>query len=237
MIKTGKLRLTLKKEQIKRAAEKYHFSEKDRKELEKWAVYMEKVMEQGASWWIWEEEAGKERIPKKWQESSEGLENRQVLAAVITLGKGVDELQEECHAKEDYSGSYQVECLAGEYLLEAYELFQHICENEYGRQVKQFLFCGTKNFPLEDMKKALAFFEKEKIPVTCNDYSVLSPRKSVVFLAVLGKDKEDKCGHICDSCQLANCPNRVKKEEKKPLPYGYERILGKRGNEIYKRGS
>lgn len=67
-----------------------------------------------------------------------GKEDR--LAASMTLGKGVDELQEKLQEQDMLLESYMVETLAGEALMEAYSRFHAEIHRRTGWFVKQMSF-------------------------------------------------------------------------------------------------
>ena len=67
------------------------------------------------------------------------------LAASMTLGKGVDELQEKLQKQDMLLESYMVETLAGEALMEAYSRFHAEIHRRTGWFVKQMSFLGSSS--------------------------------------------------------------------------------------------
>lgn len=77
-------------------------------------------------------------------------------AVVITLGAGVDKLQDEFSAGGLFSESYMVEALASELLLTAYELFNKRFEKVEKLHVARYWFPGsTEEYSLELMAQIL----------------------------------------------------------------------------------
>ena len=70
------------------------------------------------------------------------------LAASMTLGKGVDELQEKLQKQDMLLESYMVETLAGEALMEAYSRFHAEIHRRTGWFVKQMSFLGSSSEPI-----------------------------------------------------------------------------------------
>ena len=73
------------------------------------------------------------------------------LAASMTLGKGVDELQEKLQKQDMLLESYMVETLAGEALMEAYSRFHAEIHRRTGWFVKQMSFLGSSSEPIEQL--------------------------------------------------------------------------------------
>lgn len=179
-----------------------------------------------------------------------GKEDR--LAASMTLGKGVDELQEKLQEQDMLLESYMVETLAGEALMEAYSRFHAEIHRRTGWFVKQMSFLGSSSEPIEQLPALLKMLDCNgqytASYITCNESLCLIPKKSVVFWAELTKEGV-RCAGVCDSCENVQCENRIpdnpdnqEAAEKtegvvesirwpdlfgRPLPYGYNRIFGR----------
>ena len=158
------------------------------------------------------------------------------LCVAMTLGEGVDALQEHLSEEGELTRCYMAEALGNELLLEAYASFHQWVEKSQGRGVhvaRYHFYGGEEALPLEKMREAL--MELGQDAVTCNDCFCLRPKKSVVFVAELTADPAVACQGICVGCDRKDCPNRVEKSEEAAirwpdlpmgaLPYGYARIL------------
>lgn len=67
------------------------------------------------------------------------------------------------------------------------------------------LFPGGE-LPLESMEKIFRNVSQEEVHY--NQCYVLSPKKSVAYLAMLTRNKDEICAGICASCARMDCPNR-----------------------------
>lgn len=156
--------------------------------------------------------------------------------AVISLGKGVDELQEIFAQQELLAEMYMVEALSSELLLEAYVAFNLAIAEETRYHVARYHFLGSEEaYPIEGLPTLL---EELGLPVRCNEACCLIPKKSVAFVAELTEDETVQCRGICTGCDSKNCPNRMTGKKNVfsmiadmtdvPLSYGYSRIFGRR---------
>ena len=151
----------------------------------------------------------------------------------MTLGQGVDTLQEHYLSLGLLSECYMVEVLASELLLQGYKAYNRLVAEETSYHVKRYLYLGSgKNYPIEGLKELL---ERLEVPVTCNDAYCMIPKKSVAFVAELTEDTNTRCQGICVGCRSRNCPNRMEESidigritadmTGVPLNYGYSRIF------------
>lgn len=150
----------------------------------------------------------------------------------VTLGVGIDRLQERCSDSGDMSGAYMLECLGSVLLQKAYDIVDELLLENTGLYVQRYVFPGDGELPLSDNGRILRRIREagdareagrssdsvrvgkstgeERNPnspaVFCNELYVLMPQKSVVFVAVLGADRTDR--HLCDTCPSLTCPNR-----------------------------
>lgn len=157
--------------------------------------------------------------------------------AAITLGEGIDRLQEEYMEAELLSACYRVETLAGELLLRAYPAYNRRAALQLGLHVARLHFPGSEEaYPVSMLPEILKRLE---MPVSCNAAFCMLPKKSVVFVAELTEDASVNCPGICLGCRSAgDCPNRADDAAHSlrlsadltgiPLNYGYTRIFGKR---------
>lgn len=142
---------------------------------------------------------------------------------VMTLGKGIDALQESCDKKGRLSESYVIEILSGEILMQAYEAYNLWMAENMSYYVVRYYFLGSDEaYPMELLPELL---KELSCPVSYNEGYCMIPKKSAAFYALLTKEKAVRCQGICTACERKDCPGRTK--ESRPLPYGYARILGK----------
>lgn len=121
---------------------------------------------------------------------------------IATLGSGPDRLQDGYAAKGMLTESYMAECICMELLRKACGELNEKIREKYGLFVEKMLFPGSE-LPLEAMEGIFA--QAGQTAVSYNPCFVLSPKKSVVYLAQLGNRA---CGEPCDSCSNKGCPNR-----------------------------
>ncbi|MDE6014284.1 MAG: hypothetical protein K2H41_01095 [Acetatifactor sp.] len=207
---------------IKKVCEKFHYEEINLSELQAVAGEMLPVMRSEAFWevcapWTWD-------CGEKTDAVYEGV--------VMTLGKGLDCLQESYHKKGMLTESYMLEALASELLLHGYKAYNRHVREAGGWHVARYHFPGSeKSLPLEMLPDMLSRFS---VQVSCNRAFCIMPKKSVVFLAELTQDETVRCEGICVGCGNVRCSNRMEEDAQMerimtdiPLTYGYQRIFGK----------
>lgn len=122
----------------------------------------------------------------------------------VTLGKGVDELQELYSSRGAVMEAYMIECLAMELLGSAYcQLAEEFWKSEQ-KWLDEFRFFGDA-LPFEEMPMAV---KRLQMGISCNEVLALRPTKSVVFQATLKKTKGNGHGMICKFCRNVSCPIR-----------------------------
>lgn len=153
-------------------------------------------------------------------------------AVCITLGSGMDDLQENYLAEGCLSEGYMAEALASELLLRAYPRWNREVKRLYGEKVRRYHFLGSEpELPLSGLPELLAALD---VPVTCNAAYCMIPKKSVAFYAelVTAQDGEQiVCEGICMGCGNRACPNRMERPDRQMhadhvFTYGYQRIFG-----------
>ena len=154
----------------------------------------------------------------------------------MTLGSGIDGLQEKYHQKGMLSESYMLEVLAWELLIQAYRAYNRYVGEHTKWHVARYHFPGSEEeFPLTKLSRILQGFSEK---ISCNNAFCLLPKKSVVFVAELTQNQKIQCESICAGCSNNHCPNRMEDASKVgqtiakttdlPLTYGYSRIFGKK---------
>ena len=152
---------------------------------------------------------------------------------VMTLGYGIDQLQESCNDRGGLLKSYMMEALASEILLKSYHAYEQFLRKKTGWHIARYHFPGYEEaFPLELLPDLLRAYAPR---ITCNSAFCMSPSKSVVFLSELTQEGRHG-GSICLGCTNNHCPYRVtdvtsgkrQAQEKQDLPltYGYSTIFG-----------
>ena len=205
---------------------KFHYDEIQALEFQAVAEEMLPLMREEAFW--------ERRVSfgeKKHQSEAYSVIHEQV---VMSLGNGVDCLQERYSERELLSQSYMIEVLASELLLQGYAAYNHYIKENTDWHVARYYFLGSdEDFPLEMLPDLL----KELTPlITCNSAFCMLPKKSVAFIAELTQDDDIQCRGICVGCNNANCSYRVTDDVMPqerltvmtdiPLTYGYSRIFG-----------
>ena len=182
---------------IKKVCEKFHYEEINLSELQAVAGEMLPLMRREAFWevctpWIWD-------CGEKTDAVYEGV--------VMTLGKGLDCLQESYHKKGMLTESYMLEALASELLLHGYKAYNHHVRETGGWHVARYHFLGSEEaLPLELLPELL---QESAGQIVCNAAFCLIPKKSVVFVSELTQDSKVQCESICVGCHNLHCPNRT----------------------------
>lgn len=227
------LEIQLNEENLKRLLHRYHFKESDFAQLSALSRVLQSLI-QPRAYYIWK----REEAPVSYEDYA---------VVFLSLGNGVDALQEICLEKEAVTEGYMIECLASELLFMAYQECVRQLQAERGKWAEKIDFLGD-TYPLELMEKL--YMDFEGIPITFNAQYVLQPKKSVVFLLPMipmQEGRENASCHICQNCKNTSCILRdetvtesAQAEEEisfgRKLPfstaintYGYQRIFGKKG--------
>lgn len=205
---------------------KYHYNETKALEIQVVAEEMLPLIREEAFW--------ERRLfsgENKHQSETRSVIHEQV---VMSLGNGVDCLQERYSERELLSQSYMIEVLASELLLQGYAAYNLYIRKNTDWHVARYHFLGSEeDFPLEMLPDLL----KELTPlIICNSAFCMLPKKSVAFIAELTQDDKVHCRGICVGCNNVNCSNRTTDDAMAgkrlsamtdiPLTYGYSRIFG-----------
>jgi hypothetical protein len=144
------------------------------------------------------------------------------ISAVITLGEGIDRLQEEYTLKGMLSESYMAEVISGEILMASYMVLNRLIYTKTGLYVKRYIFPGsTPECSVEEVERLV---EDCGLNVSINSSFCMIPKKSVAFYALLTDDDRAVCEGICMGCNRTDCPNRAGEEA---FNYGFARIFGR----------
>lgn len=208
---------------LKKVREKYHFSEEQAPQMQTVAEEMLPKMWEEAFWIRQESFLKNERQS---QDTDAAYEN-----VAISLGYGVDLLQESYSEKGLLLESYMVEVLAGELLMQGYDAYNRYVMEHTPYHVARYHFPGSEeSLPLDILPQLLNDLTQK---ITCNSAFCMQPKKSVVFISELTQDETISCKGICVGCSSTTCPNRIEENDlirKRmadiPLSYGYRRIFG-----------
>lgn len=217
-----KLDLTVTESFLDTVIKKFHFSEEDRACFYDVGRKLEAAAQKEAGFWY--------------------AEQGEAALAVLTLGAGVDVLQEEYTKAGLLTECYMAETIAGELMMNAYRDFNCWVERNTGWHVARYHFFGAQEAGVQTdaakrerdvaWQSQLHGDETVRIPdmlsleemsavlhklgitqVQCNHAYCLTPRKSVVFLAELTDDAGVRCEGVCVSCGREDCPNRCGREQ------------------------
>lgn len=208
---------------LEKARKKFHFGEEQAAQMRAVAEEMLPLIQE-EGFWTRKAYSLKNR---QFNKESDGYD-----CAAISLGHGVDLLQESYSEKGLLSESYIVEVLAGELLMQGYDAYNRYIAEHTDRHVARYHFPGSEDsFSLEMLPELLKELTQE---ITCNAAFCMQPKKSVVFVSELTQDEKIHCQGICAACSNLSCPNRQgendfirKRMADLPLTYGYSRILGR----------
>ena len=216
---------------------KAHYASEDRELLFDVLEKILECMEADAAWSGKKVQEGAATEAGKGQDALQENEAGQTHGAgaawevVMTLGAGVDALQERYLAESKLTEAYMVEVLASEILLVAYTAYNQYVRENTDRAVSRYHFLGADAaHPLEGLPELLT---RSGLAVTCTEGYCMLPKKTVAFYAELTADKTVSCEGICMGCGRTDCPNRMDAAKSqgnrtldRPLTYGYARILG-----------
>ncbi|MBD5490425.1 MAG: hypothetical protein HDR13_16840 [Lachnospiraceae bacterium] len=207
---------------LEKVRDKFHYEETRSSELRAVAEQMFPLIREEAFW---------ERNVSSLQKSSGAVYED----VVMSLGAGIDSLQDHYSSQGMLSRSYMLEVLASELLLQGYGAYNRYIEKNTDRHVARYHFLGSEDsFPLSMIPRLLDITDGR---ITCNEAYCMLPKKSVAFVAELTQDEKVRCEGVCVGCNRRQCPNRVAGNHPDqgiiarmadlPLTYGYGRIFGK----------
>ncbi len=135
----------------------------------------------------------------------EAAEEEKRIPVIVTLGGGVDELQDSYMQKERLTESYMIECVAMELLEKAYWQAASCVYAHTGMWMSGICFLGDK-IPLGSMEEIFRRLNPQGIAY--NQAYMLTPKKTVVFLADLCAERRDEGCAVCAECGNLSCTNR-----------------------------
>ncbi len=135
--------------------------------------------------------------------------------------------------------SYIVDAFAMKVLRVAYDRYREVYYEKKHTYLENMVFFDEK-----EMESVPALLRKLEInEVRCNDAYTMIPQKTVIFRSKTTLKRSAVCENICSQCNNITCEhrknaNRAPKNEdiqSQKLNYGYQRILGNRGNDLWKK--
>lgn len=220
---------------------RYHFEDADFALLEK--VYREYLEgREVAAWYaIGYGERGKEKSKEYEKKCLLGLD----VAVVMTLGRELDDGQNQLMEQGRMLEAYMLECFAVEALNYAYKVLEERFYKKTGLWFGRYRFPGS-GYPLEEAAVIVEAMGQQE--VGCNEAFALVPKKSVAYVTSL--EKVSRTEYLCEDCDRADCSNcvggknkaadecvvkcekvvekRKTEENKQMLNYGYQRIFGRK---------
>lgn len=192
---------------LEKVGKKYHYWESQIVELKAVAEEMLPLLRREACWERRECCGLCRPVFEKYRRNQTDAADTVYEEVVMSLGSGLDDLQENYTQRGMLSESYMLEVLADELLLEGYGAYNRYIRENTVWHVARYHFLGSEEgFPLEMMPELLHSFA---IPVTCNEVFCMQPKKSVVFVSELTQDERVSCRGICMGCNSTRCANRI----------------------------
>ena len=195
---------------VRAVARRYHYEWKDQKKLRQVAADIRSALEGQEGFYC--------ILPDRLDNflKKENKKGEYYAGVILTLGEGVDRLQDIYNDKGDMERAYMAEVMTGELLRNAYLQFSGWLLKNSCYETESFHFFGTEEeFPMERMTKLLDYQSEKK--VTCNGAYCLKPKKSVVFVAKLrnqrknvesGREKNISAA-MCAACENKNCIYKI----------------------------
>lgn len=185
---------------LEHVRKKFHYGETQELEFQAVAEEMLPVMCRDAFW------EHKEISPENQTDNTDetALAYEKV---IMSLGAGLDDLQESYNKKGLLSQSYMLEVLAGELLLKGYDAYNRYVKESTDWHVAKYHFPGNEEkFPLDMLPRLL---EEVGGKVRCNAAFCMLPKKSVAFVAEWTQDEKVQCQGICAGCNNISCHTAI----------------------------
>lgn len=146
---------------------------------------------------------------------NEQIDFDEYAACIVTLGDGIDKLQELYSDRELLEEAYMIECIGMELLSKAYKVLIKELESITGKYVSRLEFLGD-TYSLELLPNLFEQINPENI--SYNSYLQIIPSKSVSLLLPLSMEgtTNELCS-VCLTCKNKTCAMRKAKENSKQL--------------------
>ena len=135
----------------------------------------------------------------------EDTQGKKFALVVASLGRAIDEFQNNLLEKGNIQEAYIIDCLGLDLLSIAYEKIDEKLYESTGLYAGGYQFVGSDAMPLETLPSIMRKLGQKKIRY--NDAFVLVPKKSVVFRAPLFEQQQEKHSK-CSTCSAKNCVYR-----------------------------
>ena len=198
--------------------EKYHYDPEEYPNLKRLAGEMIPCLETEAGW---QDREIKETFPGR---------DQSFLAVGITLGKGIDALQEKYLQKGFLTESYMIEVLSSELLLESYRAYTEWVVVHRNLHVARLHFLGGEISETSEQKISSLLrlanlpmlLQELALPVTCNAAYCMIPKKCGILCGADEGSFYQMCRNLSGVRQ-----ERLPRPWNRPLSYGYARIFSK----------
>lgn len=185
---TADIRIHMEPEDFRHMIQRFHFRKEDFLSLQAISRAMAPLL-QIKAYYLWK---SRDKI----------ISYNEYAAVFLTLGNGVDALQELYLSRKCLSEAYMVECIALELLTKAYREFVKKVQKETGKWAEKIDFLGD-TYPIELLPRL--YNEFEQMDISYNEKLVLSPEKSVAFLLPMSKKETGSACNICKNCSNKSC--------------------------------
>lgn len=187
-METVKLQVRLTKRDLKEAAGRYHFQEEDFPLLDALYQGILSLLQITAYY--------------RWGKTGRQIQYEEYAIVFLTLGDGIDALQNVYLERKCLSEAYIIECVSLAILDKAYAEFVKQFQKKTGKWAEKIDFLGD-TYPMELLPEL--YNEFEFMDITYNENLVLLPSKSVAFLLPVSVGKQEGACHICSRCQNIRC--------------------------------
>ena len=136
--------------------------------------------------------------------------NKESIIVIATLGKALDEIQNQYVAEGKLTQAMYMEYLSWEYLSKAYSLFRSLFQKRESLFLSVFQFLDNE-YTKEEKKHLFSFVKQQD--VLYNDSCVMEPKKSVFFISEYSK--RQNCNSLESLSECANCKNKTCEYHKK----------------------
>jgi len=187
-METVELRIRMTGEELKEAAKRYHFQEED---FPLWDALYQGILPllQVKAYYKW----GERRVQIPYEEYA---------VVFVTLGDGVDALQNVYLERQCLSEAYIIECVSLAVLEKAYGEFVKQLQKKTGKWAEKIDFLGD-TYPIEMLPDLYQGFGA--MDITYNESLVLLPAKSVAFLLPMSVERHEGACNICIHCRNKKC--------------------------------
>lgn len=130
-----------------------------------------------------------------------GREETKWVDVVITLGDGLDRLQEKYVRTQEVMKQWMLENISSELLMRQYTAINEQITHQTGKNVWVMHFWGSEEaYPLKESAAVLQNFSS--IRVRCTQEYCLHPSKSVLYRCeLMNADHTQECTSLCDHCK------------------------------------